>query len=114
MTAGLFFDMGIEVHLVKEVKNMTIAGSIILIMLGAILTWAVEFDLAGIDINVVGVILMLGGVAGLLFGIYRISVTRRAVAPIDEPVVRHDVYEEPEARRTTVYEERRRYDEPPL
>ncbi|MFD1536528.1 hypothetical protein [Nonomuraea guangzhouensis] len=94
---------------------MTIAGSIILIMLGAILTWAVEFDLAGLDINVVGVILMLGGVVGLLFGIYRISVTRRAVAPIDEPVHRHEVYDEPEARRTTVYEERaRRYDEPPL
>jgi hypothetical protein len=91
---------------------MTIAGSIILIMLGAILTWAVEFDLAGLDINVVGVILMLGGVAGLLFGIYRISVTRRAVAPIDEPV--HRVVEEPEVRRTTVYEDRRRYDEPPL
>ncbi|MBB5774095.1 hypothetical protein [Nonomuraea jabiensis] len=94
---------------------MTIAGSIILIMLGAILTWAVEFDLAGLDINVVGVILMLGGLVGLLFGIYRISVTRRAVAPVDEPVHRHEVYEEPEAtRRTTVYEERRRYDEPPL
>lgn len=93
---------------------MTIAGSIILIMLGAILTWAVEFDLAGLDINVVGVILMLGGVAGLLFGIYRISVTRRAVAPVDDPVRRQEIVEEPEVRRTTVYEDRRRYDEPPL
>ncbi|GGO65381.1 hypothetical protein [Nonomuraea cavernae] len=93
---------------------MTIAGSIILIMLGAILTWAVEFDLAGLDINVVGVILMIGGLAGLLFGLYRISVTRRAVGPIDEPVVRHELVDEPETRRTTVYEERRRYDEPPL
>ncbi|HEX4818046.1 MAG TPA: hypothetical protein VFV66_35340 [Nonomuraea sp.] len=92
---------------------MTIAGSIILIMLGAILTWAVEFDLAGLDINVVGVILMIGGLAGLLFGLYRIKVTRRAVAPLDEPVHRHDVYEEPGTRRTTVYEDRR-YDEPPL
>ncbi|GGP01189.1 hypothetical protein LDL08_02175 [Nonomuraea glycinis] len=93
---------------------MTIAGSIILIMLGAILTWAVEFDLAGLDINIVGVVLMLGGVAGLLFGLYRISLTRRAVGPIDEPVHRHEVYEEPDTRRTTVYEERRRVDEPPL
>ncbi|MBB6351396.1 hypothetical protein ACWGH8_31875 [Nonomuraea muscovyensis] len=93
---------------------MTIAGSIILIMLGAILTWAVEFDLAGLDINVVGVILMLGGLIGLAFGIYRIRVTRRAVGPIDEPVQRHEVYETPEARRTTVYEERRPYNEPPL
>jgi hypothetical protein len=93
---------------------MTIAGSIILIMLGAILTWAVEFDLAGLDINIVGVVLMLGGVAGLLFGLYRIRLTRRAVGPIDEPVHRHEVYEEPDTRRTTVYEERRRVDEPPL
>lgn len=93
---------------------MTIAGSIILIMLGAILTWAVEFDLAGVDINVVGVIVMLGGLAGLLFALYRIHVTRRAVGPVEEPVHRHEIYEEPEARRTTVYEERRHYDEPPL
>ena len=61
---------------------MTIAGSIILIMLGAILTWAVEFDLAGVDIIVVGVIVMLGGLAGLLFALYRIQVTRRAVGPV--------------------------------
>ncbi|WP_327089988.1 hypothetical protein OIE66_05050 [Nonomuraea sp. NBC_01738] len=93
---------------------MTIAGGIILIMLGAILTWAVEFDLAGLDINVVGIVLMLGGVAGLLFGLYRISVTRRAVGPIDEPVVRHEVYDEPEVRRTRVVDERRHYGEPPL
>lgn len=86
---------------------MTIAGSIILIMLGAILTWAVEFDLAGLDINVVGIVLMLGGLVGLLFGIYRIRTTRKVV---EQPPV-NTVYEEP--RRTTVYEERR-YDEPPL
>lgn len=78
---------------------MTIAGSIILIMLGAILTWAVEFDLAGLDINIVGVILMLGGLAGLLFGIYRIRTTRKVVR--STPAV------------DTVYEQRR-YDEPPL
>jgi hypothetical protein len=77
---------------------MTIAGGIILIMLGAILTWAVEFDIAGLDINIVGVILMLGGLAGLLFGIYRISVARRAVAPtttiVEDPVTQRRVYEE--------------------
>ncbi|MFD8529781.1 DUF6458 family protein [Streptosporangium canum] len=79
---------------------MTIAGGIILIMLGAIFTWAVEFDIAGFDINVVGVILMLGGLAWLLFAIYRISVARRAVAPtttttvVEDPVTRRRVYEE--------------------
>ncbi|MEU0517100.1 DUF6458 family protein [Streptosporangium sp. NPDC006007] len=85
---------------------MTIAGGIILIMLGAILTWAVEFDIAGFDVNVVGVILMLGGLVWLLFAIYRFSVARRAVAPtttvIEDPVTHRRVYEE------------RHYDDPPV
>ncbi|GIH27215.1 hypothetical protein Aph01nite_55250 [Acrocarpospora phusangensis] len=75
---------------------MTIAGSIVLIMLGAILTWAVEFTLAGIDIQVIGVILMLGGLAGLLFGLYRLNAVRRTatpVVPVDETATRR-VYEE--------------------
>ncbi|MFF0308074.1 DUF6458 family protein [Streptosporangium sp. NPDC004379] len=86
---------------------MTIAGGIILIMLGAILTWAVEFDIAGFDINVVGVILMLGGLVWLLFALYRLRTARRAVqAPtttvIEDPVTQRRVYEE------------RRYDDPPV
>ncbi|GAA2687246.1 MULTISPECIES: DUF6458 family protein [Nonomuraea] len=80
---------------------MTIAGSIFLIMLGAVLTWAVDWDVAGLDINVVGVILMLGGIALMLFGLYRVRVTREIVAPV-----------ETERDRTTVYEERR-YTDPP-
>jgi hypothetical protein len=86
---------------------MTIAGGIILIMLGAILTWAVEFDIAGLDINIIGVILMLGGLAGLLFGIYRISVARRTVAPTTT------IVEDPVTHQRRVYEERRPTD-PPL
>ncbi|GLW05910.1 hypothetical protein Misp01_10400 [Microtetraspora sp. NBRC 13810] len=84
---------------------MTIAGSIILIMLGAILTWAVDYNIAGLDINIVGVILMLGGLAGLLFGVYRVSMARRTVvvdreeAPVAQPGARRVVTE-------------RRYDDP--
>ncbi|MGC5010805.1 DUF6458 family protein [Streptosporangium sp. DT93] len=87
---------------------MTIAGGIILIMLGAILTWAVEFDIAGFDINVVGVILMVGGLAWLLFAVYRLSLARRAVVDstattvIDDPVAQRRVYEE------------RHYNDPPV
>ncbi|GAB1822187.1 DUF6458 family protein [Herbidospora sp. RD11066] len=85
---------------------MTIAGSIILIMLGAILTWAVEFTLAGLDIQVIGVILMVGGLAGLLFGLYRLSTVRRAAAtPVVAPV------DEVHTTQRRVYEERR-YDDP--
>ncbi|WP_433243713.1 DUF6458 family protein [Streptosporangium sp. CA-135522] len=78
---------------------MTIAGGIILIMLGAIFTWAVEFDIAGFDINILGVILMLGGLVWLLFALYRINLARRAVAPttttvVEDPVTHRRVYEE--------------------
>ncbi|MEV8638833.1 DUF6458 family protein [Streptosporangium sp. NPDC051023] len=85
---------------------MTIAGGIVLIMIGAILTWAVEFDIAGFDINIVGIILMLGGLAWLLFAIYRLRIARRAIAPtatvVEEPVTERRVYEE------------RHYNDPPV
>ncbi|MET8143939.1 DUF6458 family protein [Sphaerisporangium sp. NPDC005288] len=92
---------------------MTIAGSIFLIMLGAILTWAVEFDLAGVDINVVGVILMLGGIAGLLFGIWRLTNVRRTAVTRTTPVstVPVNPVTPVDSTRTQVYEERR-YDDP--
>lgn len=48
---------------------MTIGGSILLIVLGAILRFAVTAEVAGIDLQVVGVILMVGGAVGLLIGL---------------------------------------------
>ncbi len=48
---------------------MTIGGSIGLIILGAILAFAVTLDVSGIDIEVIGFILMAGGVIGLIFGL---------------------------------------------
>ena len=45
---------------------MGISVSLILIAVGAILTWAVTTTVSGIDINVVGVILMIVGAAGLI------------------------------------------------
>jgi len=53
---------------------MTIGGSIGLIVLGAILAFAVTMEIAGIDINIIGVILMLGGAIGLVVGL---SIRRR-------------------------------------
>lgn len=58
---------------------MTIGGSIALIIIGAILAYAVNYDISGIDIRLVGVILMIGGVIGLVVGIVRIMSARRAV-----------------------------------
>ena len=48
---------------------MTIGGSIGLIVLGAILAFAVTADIAGVNVNVVGYILMIGGAVGLVFGL---------------------------------------------
>lgn len=55
---------------------MTIGGSILLIVLGAIVAFAVEVDVAGIDLYTVGVILMIGGAVGLVFGLFRLTQTR--------------------------------------
>jgi hypothetical protein len=43
-----------------------IAVSLILIAFGAILTWAVESEPSGLDLDVVGVVLMIVGLVGLL------------------------------------------------
>jgi len=48
---------------------MGIGVSLILIAAGAILTWAVEFEVSGIDINAVGVILLVVGIAGALLSL---------------------------------------------
>lgn len=48
---------------------MGISGSLLLIAAGAILTWAVETEVPGVDINTVGVILMVVGIVGLVLSL---------------------------------------------
>jgi hypothetical protein len=48
---------------------MGIGVSLILIAAGAILTWAVEASVSGLDINTVGIILMVVGAVGLLLSL---------------------------------------------
>lgn len=65
---------------------MTIGGSIALIVIGAILAFAVEFTIAGLSITAIGYIMILGGLLGLVLGMMayqRSAVTRRTVS---EPV----------------------------
>ncbi|MGH8868080.1 MAG: DUF6458 family protein [Actinomycetes bacterium] len=45
---------------------MGIGACVALIAIGAVLTFATEFDIAGMDVNAVGVILMIAGALGLL------------------------------------------------
>ena len=48
---------------------MGIGVSLILIAVGAILTWAVNATVSGLDINTIGVILMIVGAIGLLLSL---------------------------------------------
>jgi Domain of unknown function (DUF6458) len=48
---------------------MGIGVSLILIAVGAILTWAVQATVSGVDINAVGVILMIVGAVGLVISL---------------------------------------------
>lgn len=48
---------------------MGIGVSLFLIAIGAILIWAIEAEVAGVDINAVGVILLIVGAVGALLSI---------------------------------------------
>lgn len=67
---------------------MSIGASIFLIAAGAILAFAVNATLAGLDIQVVGYILMLAGILGLILSLL-VWGPRRRVA-----TTRADVVEE--------------------
>lgn len=56
---------------------MTIGMSIFLIALGAILAFAVTATVAGIEIQTVGVILMVAGAIGLVIGLFLFASDRR-------------------------------------
>ena len=56
---------------------MRIGGSLLLIALGAILKFAVTAKVSGIDVGVVGVILMVIGVIGLVITVIWMSTRRR-------------------------------------
>lgn len=74
---------------------MTIGGGLALIIIGAILAYAVEYDISGLDLKVVGVILMVGGLVGLIIGIARLAAaSRRRVPPVGTPTREEQYYEE--------------------
>ena len=89
---------------------MGIGGSIFLIALGAILAFAVNAHISGIDINVVGYVLMLAGLVGLLVTLWYWNSRRRSTVVSQSqsrPVVRGD------GTYVNEYRESRRDDVPP-
>ena len=71
---------------------MGIGGSIFLLALGAILAFAVDAQFSGIDINVVGYVLMAAGLIGLIITIWFWNSRRTPAATVVEerPVVRNE------------------------
>jgi hypothetical protein len=70
---------------------MGIGTSLFLIAVGAILYFAVDATISGLEITTVGIILMVIGVVGLLISLFLIGSARRT--PAERTVVRdRDVY----------------------
>ena len=85
---------------------MTIGGSLFLIAVGAILRYATNLHVQGVEIDTVGLILMIVGIVGFVIGlIYEIAVVRdrsryykywnrdRAAAPRDSTAPTRRYYE---------------------
>jgi hypothetical protein len=72
---------------------MTIGGSIFLIAVGAILRYAVDVTVSGIEIQTIGLILMIAGVVGLIIGLFLLTQDRgrREVVYDDRPRERETV-----------------------
>jgi hypothetical protein len=64
---------------------MTIGTSLFLIAVGAILRYAVEATVAGLDIQTAGLILMAVGVVGLVIGLFMLTQARGDRVAVDDP-----------------------------
>jgi hypothetical protein len=72
---------------------MQLGSSLFLIAVGAILAFAVNADISGLDIAVVGWILMAVGAIGLILSLFFLSEWRsRRTAAVERPVVRDRDY----------------------
>ena len=69
---------------------MGIGTSIFLLALGAILAFAVEVDIAGLELATVGFILMVCGAIGLLISLLYLSRSRDAGVVARDRVVERD------------------------
>ena len=92
--------------------SMGITLSLFIFAIGAILTFATDVTVSGLDLDVVGWILMLVGVVGFILTLVvwmpRRRVAHTAVAPVEV------VEERRVAPRRQVVEERPMYEDPPL
>jgi hypothetical protein len=73
---------------------MGIGAGIFLIAVGAILTFAVDVTISGLDIAVVGVILMIAGAAGIILELAVFGPRRRRVTYARQYPDVEEVYED--------------------
>jgi uncharacterized membrane protein len=85
-------------HLVEE-HHMGIGSSIALIAIGAILAFALDFAVAGVDIQVIGYILMIAGLLGLIFTALIFGRRDSRTVVREEPRRRREVVREREIDR---------------
>jgi len=90
-----------------------IGASLFLIALGAILKWAVIGHVNGLNLDALGVILMLVGATGLLLSVVLMSVRRRTDV-IHQGRVGYGHGIVPPGTSRTTYLEPRSYDDPNL
>jgi uncharacterized membrane protein len=64
---------------------MAIGTSLFLIAVGAILRYAVDATVAGLDIQTAGLILMIIGVVGLVIGLFMLTQARGDRVVVDDP-----------------------------
>jgi hypothetical protein len=82
---------------------MTIAAGILLIAVGAILRYATNFQIQDVDMDTVGLILMIAGAAGLVLSFFQDAIwadrASRRERVVEQPVERERVVERPRAER---------------
>ena len=69
---------------------MRCGGAVALIVIGAILYFAVNIDVQPVDIHMIGLILMIAGVVWLVINLIVGATTRRRVVPVE----RREIIEE--------------------
>jgi predicted CDP-diglyceride synthetase/phosphatidate cytidylyltransferase len=70
----------------REAELMGLGGCIILIAVGAILTFATDWNMQGVNLDLVGVIFMIVGLIGVAT-FSSIAKRRRVVVPPSTPVI---------------------------
>lgn len=65
---------------------MSLGAGIFLLVVGAILTFAVDFDVPGLDLTTIGYILMIAGAVGIVLGIVLMARKRQSVSTTSESV----------------------------